>query len=98
MIGFGMILGGHVPAGWRTHLSRKSGLLTIASITVSILTAYGLYYSGSDDFREALVIVHLVAGVLLPLSIVLHVWSGCRHRRSVGQAQPISFKPPARTD
>lgn len=80
LISFGMILGGHVPAGWRTRLSRKSGVLTMGAITVSILTAYGLYYSGSDEWREVLIITHLAAGLLLPLSIAVHVWSG-RHRQ-----------------
>ena len=79
LISFGMILGGHVPAGWRTRLSRKSGGLTLGVVAVSILTAYGLYYNGSDEWREVLISTHLAAGLLLPWCILMHVRAG-RHR------------------
>lgn len=82
LISFGMILAGHVPAGWRAGWSRRSGLLSLTTVAVSIFTAYGLYYCGADEWRERIVWVHLIAGLLLPLSIALHVLPG--RRRSNG--------------
>lgn len=76
LISFGMILSGHVPAGWRAGWSRRSGLFSLSTIAVSILTAYGLYYSGADEWRERIGWMHLIAGLALPVSIALHVWSG----------------------
>lgn len=81
MIAFGMIWAAHVPVGWRSQLSRKSGLFTIACGWLLIITAYGLYYCGSDDWRSRIVWVHLTAGLLLPVSIVLHVRQRLRQRR-----------------
>lgn len=76
LIGFGMILSAHIPVGWRAGWNRRSGLFSLSAVTVSILTAYGLYYSGADEWREPIVCLHLTAGLALPLSIALHVWSG----------------------
>lgn len=81
MISFGIVLGGHVPVGWRTHLSRKSGIFTITVIALSILTAYGLYYSGSDDWRETLIITHFATGLLLPVAVGLHIRSAHKRHR-----------------
>ena len=84
MISFGMVLAGHVPVAWRTKWSRRSGMLTVAVIWISIFTAYGLYYSGDDALREKLVWIHLGSGMAIPISIVGHIWSGRRRARKKG--------------
>lgn len=81
LISFGMILSAHIPAGWRAGWSRRSGLLSLGAVAASISTAYGLYYCGTDEWRERIMWLHLIAGLALPLFIALHVWSGRRHSR-----------------
>ncbi len=78
LISFGMIFSSHVPHGWRTGLARRSGLLTLCCIATLIVTAYGLYYSGSDEMRLTLIWIHLTAGLLLPTFIAFHIFLGRR--------------------
>lgn len=78
LIAIGAILGAHVPIGWRTHRSRISGLLLIGLLSTTILTAYGLYYSGSTGLREILILLHLGSGLGLPVLLAVHILWGCR--------------------
>ena len=74
LVSFGMIFSSHLPIGWRTKNLRKSGLLTTACVLTMILTAWGLYYAGDDDWREVILLLHLSAGCSLPVAITLHIW------------------------
>jgi hypothetical protein len=84
LISFGMIYSSHLPAGWRAGWSRKSGILMLADTALIILTAWGLYYVGSDETRALLIWLHLSVGSLFPLTLFLHL----RYRK-VG-ARPTS--------
>jgi hypothetical protein len=75
LISIGMILGGHIPAGWRSGWSRKSGIAMLLCIAFMVTSAWGLYSAGSDTVRDALVWVHLCSGGSLPLWIILHIRS-----------------------
>ena len=88
LISFGLILGAHVPAGYRTHRSRLSGFLLITVFSVSILTAYGLYYSGSDEWRPTIILTHLISGLSLPVLITAHIVAG-RRRRAAAKVLPL---------
>jgi hypothetical protein len=81
LISFGMILSAHVPVGWRAGWSRRSGLLLVFSIGISVVSAWALYYVGSDQLRPMITWLHLASGLSLPLLIALHVWSGLRHHQ-----------------
>lgn len=78
LVSFGMIFSSHLPIGWRTGLARRSGLLVLGCIATIILTAYGLYYSGSDEVRDALIWIHLAAGLLFPFVVAAHIILGRR--------------------
>lgn len=73
LISFGMIFSTHLPVGWRTRQARKSGLSVLICILIITISAWGLYYAGSDETRALLVWIHLAAGLALPLTIALHV-------------------------
>ena len=82
LLSFGAILAAHVPAGWRTRRSRRSGILLISLIATTTLTAYGLYYSGSQEFREILIVVHLASGLSLPVFLIVHIMQSPRRKRA----------------
>jgi hypothetical protein len=75
LISIGMILSSHIPPGWRAGWSRKSGIFILLCVAMIVVSAWGLYYAGTDELREKLVWLHLAAGCLLPVSIVIHLRS-----------------------
>ena len=82
LISIGVILGGHLPPAWSSRLSRKSGLVMLADLAFMIVTAYGLYYAGSDEVREQLVVIHLVTGLAFPGLLTAHIVSGRRRTKN----------------
>jgi hypothetical protein len=69
----GAILGSHVPEGWLTRRRRPTGVLLLLDLAVIVLTAWGLYYAGSDGWRENLALAHLTSGLLPPFLLAAHV-------------------------
>jgi len=68
----GMMLVEHVGAGWRGERNKTSGIAILALVAVLVVTGYLLYYAGGEELRQAASLLHLVAGVVLPLVIVFH--------------------------
>ncbi len=82
LIAFGYLLASHIPTGWRTKRARRLGLTMVASIVLMALTGYGLYYIADEDWRAAVGWLHLGIGVLLPLTLMLHIFFARRAKRS----------------
>jgi len=70
----------HVRLGWRGGRNRITGPAMMAFNAVLILTAFGLYYSGSDAVRPWMSNVHIVVGFALPALFLVHVLLGRRSR------------------
>ena len=68
----------HVRHGWRMRRNRITGSLMAACNGVLILTAFGLYYLGSDTVRSWTSDVHIGAGLFLPVLFCVHVFVGRR--------------------
>jgi uncharacterized membrane protein len=83
LISIGMIISSHIPVGWRTGKNRTSGILIFASLTIMIVTAWGLYYIGTDEWRQLFAWLHVFAGCFLPVSIILHIRSGKRNHGKI---------------
>ena len=81
MITFGWALGRHVPVGWRTQRSRKSGTLPVATLCLMVISGYGLYYIGDEQWHEITVWIHLVCGFSLPMILGVHIWIAIQRRR-----------------
>lgn len=79
----------HVQVLWRGGRNRPSGAVMLTLNAVLIMTAYGLYYSGSDVVRNWVSDLHIVAGLALPIVIAHHVWSGRRRRRRTASNQTV---------
>ena len=75
-----MLLGALVPLhilrAWRAGRNRFTGGTMVALNAILILTAFGLYYLGSEVLRPWTSNVHLAAGLSLPLLLFAHVLRG----------------------
>jgi hypothetical protein len=76
----GAVIALHIGESWRRRRNRWIGTILGALVIALIVSAYGLYYAGSDSLREAISVLHLVAGAILPLLLAIHVVIGIRSR------------------
>lgn len=84
LILLGALLPLHVQGNWARDRNRWTGIVMLATNGVLIVTAYALYYSGSDLWRGWASDVHIAAGLFLPLWVGVHVWLGRRARKAAG--------------
>jgi hypothetical protein len=70
----------HMRLGWRANRNRVSGSLMVTINGLLILTAFGLYYFGSDVLRAWTGYVHIAVGLALPSLDGVHILLG-RHNR-----------------
>jgi hypothetical protein len=82
---FGALMPLHLQRSWRAGRNRVTGTLMVAINAILILTAFALYYAGSDAVRIVVADIHIVAGLALPALIVTHVVLGRRSREFSGQ-------------
>jgi hypothetical protein len=68
----------HVRRGWRSNKNRVSGSVMLTIIGFLVVTAFGLYYSGSDVLRTWTSYVHIGGGLALPALIFTHIVLGRR--------------------
>jgi hypothetical protein len=77
-----MVLGAlipvHIRRGWRARKNRFSGGAMVTLNGSLIVTAFGLYYSGSDLMRPWISDAHIAAGFALAAMIVIHPLIGHR--------------------
>lgn len=82
-----MLLGALVPLhlrrAWRARKNRITGTVMATFNAVLIITAFGLYYSGSDVVRPWISRLHYGLGLALPVLFLVHVVWG---RRATGEA------------
>jgi heme A synthase len=86
-----MLLGALVPLhlrrAWRARTNRVTGTVMATFNAVLIVTAFGLYYSGSDVVRLWISRGHYGLGLVLPVLFLVHVVWG---RRATAEAGPVS--------
>ncbi|MDN5005941.1 hypothetical protein ACFQZO_34380 [Bradyrhizobium sp. GCM10027634] len=71
----------HVQRSWRGGKNLVSGSVMAAFNAVLIVTAFGLYYLGSEAVRPFMSWIHLATGFSLAVMLPLHIWLGRRQRR-----------------
>ncbi|WP_194457622.1 hypothetical protein [Bradyrhizobium sp. CCBAU 53421] len=80
-----LLLGALVPVhllrAWRSRKNRISGSIMATFNAALIVTAFGLYYLGSEVVRPWMSWIHLSAGLVLSLMFPLHIWLGRREPR-----------------
>jgi len=71
----------HVRRAWRSGRNRLTGPVMVTVNSVLIVSAFGLYYAGSDTLRPWVSDLHIAVGLALPPALLLHVWLGRRSRQ-----------------
>lgn len=74
----GALIPVHLLRAWRSRKNRVSGSIMATLNAVLIVTAFGLYYLGSEAVRPWMSWIHLCAGFALAVMFPLHVWLGRR--------------------
>ncbi|WGS20858.1 MULTISPECIES: hypothetical protein [unclassified Bradyrhizobium] len=74
----GALIPVHLLRAWRSRKNRISGSIMAAFNAVLIVTAFSLYYLGSEEVRPWISWIHLTAGFALSLMLPLHIWLGRR--------------------
>src|SRR4029077_1191872 len=70
----------HIRRTWTSRRNRFAGTVMVAINALLIVTAFGLYYAGSETLRPWINDAHIAAGLLLPVLILIHVVLGRRSR------------------
>ena len=78
LIALGTLLPYHVKFAWRARRNRRTGSTLLVTLTVLIVSGYGLYYIGDERLRAWTSYSHLWVGLVLPLFLASHVARGKR--------------------
>jgi cation transport ATPase len=71
----------HIGRAWRARKNRATGAVMVLCNAALILTAFGLYYLGSEAVRPWASDIHIAFGLALPLLLIAHVRTGRRRTR-----------------
>jgi hypothetical protein len=74
----GALIPVHLLRAWRAKKNRISGGIVATLNVALILTAFGLYYLGSEALRPWLSWIHIVIGFALAAMLPIHVMLGKR--------------------
>jgi hypothetical protein len=83
----------HLQRSWRAGRNRLSGSAVVAANAMLIVTAFALYYAGSDAVRVVAADIHIAAGLGLPVLIVTHIVLGRRTHAFARQAGQVRAGP-----
>ena len=73
LIVFGMIISTHISFNWRVKKNRRiSGIILVTFFVILILTGYGLYYSGNEQFRNFISYLHWICGSICSTFFIWH--------------------------
>lgn len=73
LMSLGAIFGSHIPKTWSSKRSRTSGISILTSVSLSVLSAYSLYYLVGEDWHEVLGNGHAVVGLFSPVLLYVHI-------------------------
>jgi hypothetical protein len=85
LVMLGALIPIHIQRAWRGHLNRLTGVTMATINVVLVVTAFGLYYAGSDTLRAWTSDLHIAVGLAFPLLLIVHIFIGRRYKR----ARPI---------
>lgn len=80
LVAFGSVLPHHVRLAWRARRHRRSGGGLVVAVLTLVLTGYGLYYLGDEDWRDYASWCHQVLGGLAVGACLVHLRAGRRAR------------------
>jgi hypothetical protein len=74
----GALIPVHILRSWRSGKNLVSGSAMVTLNTLLVLTAFGLYYLGSETVRPWMSWIHIVVGFSVPVMLALHIFLGRR--------------------
>jgi Na+/H+ antiporter NhaC len=80
LIALGALIPLHLLRAWRARKNLVSGIAVAGVNAVLIVTAFGLYYLGSETVRPWISWIHIAAGFFLALMLPFHILLGRRAR------------------
>jgi hypothetical protein len=80
LMALGALIPLHLVRAWRARKNLASGLIVATVNVVLIVTAFGLYYLGSETVRPWMSWIHIAAGFSLALMLPFHILLGRRAR------------------
>lgn len=92
LVALGATLALHVREGWRRRVNQASGAVVLTIVCLLILSAFGLYYIGSEVLRDLVSDLHIVVGLVLPVLLAIHVALGLRARARI---DALEDEPPS---
>lgn len=66
----------HVRRAWRSRMNRATGIAVVSVNTMLIVTAFGLYYLGSEQLRPWISDIHIGLGLAVPFLLAGHIALG----------------------
>jgi hypothetical protein len=79
----GALIPVHVLRSWRAGKNLVTGSVVITLNTLLVVTAFGLYYLGSETVRPWMSWTHIVVGFSVPLLFALHIFLGRQRHESL---------------
>jgi len=80
LMALGALVPLHLLRAWHARKNLVSGITVAAVNAMLIVTAFGLYYLGSETVRPWMSWIHIGAGFFLALMLPLHILLGRRAR------------------
>jgi hypothetical protein len=80
LMALGALIPLHLVRAWRARKNLASGLIVVTVNAVLIVTAFGLYYLGSETVRPWMSWIHIAGGFSLALMLPFHILLGRRAR------------------
>ncbi|MGE5319841.1 MAG: hypothetical protein ACM3KD_06665 [Hyphomicrobiaceae bacterium] len=103
LVAVGSLATNHMRLALNRKKNLRTGLPMLALSAWLAATGYALYYFSSDDNAGWLPLLHWIAGLVLPLALVLHIRLGRRRARPAQPQRPhpqpvaaSAYNPPAR--
>ena len=76
LVMLGVLIPSHMQRAWQQKRNQFTAAVMVGLCLLMVISGYGLYYCGSDDWRVWISGSHSVAGCALPLVLVWHIFSG----------------------
>jgi cation transport ATPase len=85
LLTLGALIPLHVQRAWRAKANRTTGSIMLVLNAALILTAFGLYYLGSETLRPVTSGLHIGFGLLFPLLFLAHLLVGRARSRNAAR-------------
>lgn len=76
----GALIESHMRRAWRVRRNRFTGTVMTLVNGFLVVSAFALYYNGSETLRPWISNAHIIGGLALPLLVILHILVGRRSR------------------